>query len=172
MAKVEQIIKLLCAEYRPCFVEGKKALFHRWTEKKEIAAPSLMRGGHSGGQLQQAFGIVEYEDGSVAEVYPHKIKFVPGKMNQYSFPEERSEEPRTDKRGSVFEEKKVWCPYCKGENATVCKDTTTKEIFVYCQKCGIETLETFKSQERALNAFAEGKTRSINQQNGGSTSEN
>lgn len=162
MAKNDLEIKILCAEYRPCFANGKKALFHRWTEKKEIVSPSVMCGGHSGGQIQQTFGLVEFEDGSVAEVYPNKIKFVPGKLNQYAFPEEPSSEPKSE-RSRIFKEEKVCCPFCEGnnKNAVLVEDTATNDFFVYCQKCEIETEETFEKKEMALNAFSEGKTRYI-----------
>lgn len=56
--------------YRPCFVDGKKALFHRWTAYNVID-----------------YAIVEYEDGTVDIVHPQSIKFVPGKFIEYNFTE-------------------------------------------------------------------------------------
>nr|DAR24704.1 MAG TPA: hypothetical protein [Caudoviricetes sp.] len=46
-------------EYRPCFVDGRKALFHRWTAYDIID-----------------YAIVEYEDGTVDIVHPESIRFV------------------------------------------------------------------------------------------------
>lgn len=54
--------------YRPCFVDGKKALFHRWTAYNVID-----------------YAIVEYEDGTVDIVHPQSIRFVSGKFKEYSF---------------------------------------------------------------------------------------
>lgn len=58
--------------YRPCFVDGKKALFHRWTAYNVID-----------------YAIVEYEDGTVDIVHPQSIRFVTGKFDEYSFTDER-----------------------------------------------------------------------------------
>ena len=38
-------------------------------------------------QLCQLFGIVEYEDGQVSEVYPNKILFLDNKLAGYDFTE-------------------------------------------------------------------------------------
>lgn len=87
MASLDGTITITTSEYRPCFVDGKKALFHRWIDKSEIIAPSVLKGGHAGGVIRDTFGIVEFENGVVGEVYPHKIKFAAGKCNEYSFEE-------------------------------------------------------------------------------------
>ncbi len=75
----------VCGEYRPCLVAGRKALFHRWTERAELRMASAL--GDPGGQLCQLFGIVEYEDGQVSEVYPNKILFLDNKLAGYDFTE-------------------------------------------------------------------------------------
>lgn len=85
MAANKDTITITSAEYRPCFAEGKKALFHKWIEESEIVAPSVMVGGHNGGVIKAAFAIVEYEDGTIAKVEPHKIKFADGKFYDYEF---------------------------------------------------------------------------------------
>ena len=154
-------------EYRPCFVDGKKALFHRWVDIEKVVDASPMVGGHPGGQIRVTLALVEYEDGRVQEVYPERIKFCPGKMDGYAFPEGPSTTAQCLIERPIFKEERVWCPFCKGDTAVVCTDTSTKEIFVYCPKCKIETKDTFKSRERALNAFSEGKTRGIHQLEGG-----
>ena len=63
MAFNEVVIKT--SEYRPCIVNGKKALFHRWNEYINVVKES-----------KYIFGMVEYEDGTVEEVAPHLIKFL------------------------------------------------------------------------------------------------
>lgn len=60
---------------RSCIVVDKKAYFHRWIDKSKIIDPSPMIGGHNGGVIKFTVGLVEYEDGSVHECYPHEIKF-------------------------------------------------------------------------------------------------
>lgn len=72
-------------ELRPCFVNEKKALFHRWAEIREIVPPSALRGGHSGGEIARTFAIVEFEDGTVGEVYANNIKFADNPFSRYDF---------------------------------------------------------------------------------------
>lgn len=70
-------IKMVLSEYRPCVVgkEKKPATFHRWADVAQTVGESALRGGPAGGQLWQVFAIVEFADGTVAEVYPSKIQF-------------------------------------------------------------------------------------------------
>ena len=65
---------------RPCVVKCKNALFHRWTTRKQVLEPSPMIGGHSGGQLEFTFGLIEYEDGTIEEVVPALIMFIDGRV--------------------------------------------------------------------------------------------
>lgn len=67
--------------------ENIKALFHCWNYRSELYGASLMIGGHPGGQVSGTFAIVEYEDGTVHEVEPQKIRFVDNTMCEYAFPE-------------------------------------------------------------------------------------
>lgn len=79
------------SEYRPCIVNGKKALFHRWTERANIIPPSPMAPGvisHDGGVIKDTAGIIEYEDGTVAEVYTINIRFVDNPFKEIAFPPE------------------------------------------------------------------------------------
>ena len=85
MAALDGTITMTSAEYRPCYVNEEKALFHRWEDKSKIVEPSVMVGGHNGGVLKYTVAIVEYENGRVAEVFPNYIKFVDGKINEYAF---------------------------------------------------------------------------------------
>lgn len=61
---------------RPCTVSGRKALFHRWATETRLIEPSVLKGGHSGAAVQFTVAIVEYENGFVEEVEPHKIRFL------------------------------------------------------------------------------------------------
>lgn len=67
-------------DYRSCEVNGEKAIFHCWEQYSQVIAPSLLRGGHGGGQIAQVFGIVEFKDGAVRRIQPHEIKFVPDEL--------------------------------------------------------------------------------------------
>lgn len=91
-------------EYRPCVVyfpeikrkagktelliqkeEKHKALFHCWNHRSELYDASPMIGGHPGGHVSGTFAIVEYEDGTVHEVEPQKIRFVDNTVCEYAF---------------------------------------------------------------------------------------
>lgn len=60
---------------RMCEVGGRNAYFHKWVEKSQIIPPSSMVGGHGGGVVTSSLGIVEFEDGTVEEHFPHTIIF-------------------------------------------------------------------------------------------------
>lgn len=91
MAALDGTITMTSSEYRPCYVEGKKALFHKWEDRSEIVSPSIMKGGHAGGVIRGTIAIVEFENGVVGEVYPHKIKFADNLIKEYAFNEEKDE---------------------------------------------------------------------------------
>ena len=80
MAALSGEITIKTAEYRPCYVDGEKALFHRWAEISE--PPSW---GQS--KTVRTVAIVEYESGIVFEVAPTAVRFVAGIMNDYCFDE-------------------------------------------------------------------------------------
>ena len=72
------IITLTTSEQRPCTVDGKKAVFHRWHEICNVVEAGIAIGSHPAGQIKYTLGTVEFEDGTVQEVAPHKIKFKDG----------------------------------------------------------------------------------------------
>lgn len=76
-------------EFRPCYVKGVKALFHRWIHKSEIVPPSVYVGGHNGGVVSGTLAIVEYEDGRIGEARPTDIRFIDRKFDDYCFEDER-----------------------------------------------------------------------------------
>ena len=88
MASLDGTIKFTTAEYRPCLVCGRKALFHRWEDKAEVVGESPLFGGHAAGQIRGVLGIVEDENGCIAEVLPSRIKFLDstGLFNEKEFP--------------------------------------------------------------------------------------
>lgn len=74
---------------RPCLVAGQggtsRALFHCWSNKAYVVPPSLLKGGHTGGQVWTTYGIVEMEDGSVFEVLPSSIEFLDPPHEEYAW---------------------------------------------------------------------------------------
>jgi len=58
---------IIRSELRPCYVNGKKALFHRWSSDTN------------------EYAIVEYEDGVVDQVLLNTIRFVDRRIYQFDF---------------------------------------------------------------------------------------
>lgn len=68
-------------EYRPCYVNGRKAIFHRWVN---TANPALPRGVSANDSKARFFqhrsttALVEYADGTLDRVWPQDIRFADG----------------------------------------------------------------------------------------------
>ena len=66
---------------RPCWVKGRKAIFHRWCN---TANPALPRGMEPTDEKARYFqyrsvqAIVEFMDGTVERVWPQEIEFADG----------------------------------------------------------------------------------------------
>ena len=92
-------------ELRPCYANNRKALFHRWIDKeqliikfseylykdtimdiyREYRQSGLLPNSCKTEKITMSFAIVEYEDGTVAEVEPLKIRFADEKIKEYAF---------------------------------------------------------------------------------------
>ena len=75
--------------YRQCIVSAQKigrgiyelpddepALFHCFTHRSRVIPPSVLKGGHPGGQLSEVYALVEYRDGKLEEVTLDRVKFL------------------------------------------------------------------------------------------------
>jgi hypothetical protein len=65
---------------RPCWVNGRRGIFHRWTDS---ARPAKARGEENDPdakyyQLYSVHALVEFEDGTVARIWPADLKFADG----------------------------------------------------------------------------------------------
>lgn len=65
----------------------RRAFFHLFTTSAYPIEPSLLKGGHPGGQVSKPVAIVEYEDGTVEAVIVSRVRFLDteGLMEQYSW---------------------------------------------------------------------------------------
>lgn len=61
---------------RPCYANGKKALFHRWRDAANTHGASPFVGGYPAGQYWSVCGIVELESGQIIQVEPAGIQFI------------------------------------------------------------------------------------------------
>lgn len=96
MGKLESTITIKSGEYRPCMVNGKKALFHKWTEKEnvilqcnrlvrstrlaeireEYEKTNIVPNGFSAVKFGETYAIVEFEKGEIELVNPQYIQFL------------------------------------------------------------------------------------------------
>lgn len=69
-------ITITTIEGRPCWVKGRRAIFHRWSDSARPVNP-YGKGDPSDDRLQKwsVHGIVEYEDGTVEREWPSAIQF-------------------------------------------------------------------------------------------------
>lgn len=113
MAALDGTITMTTSEYRPCYVDGIKALFHRWEEKEtplfkiqneigikqnefEKKLKYLMDIGVTPTKcdvhmIKQTVAIIEFESGRVVEVEPHRIVFADNLIKEYAFNEDVKE---------------------------------------------------------------------------------
>lgn len=85
MSSLDGKITISNIEYRPCYVDNRKALFHCWSVRAYVRSGLMI--GTASGQMIDTYGIVEYEDGSVSEVEPNEIRFADNLINEYCFSE-------------------------------------------------------------------------------------
>lgn len=78
MANNENVLRT--SEYRPCWVEGRRAFFHRWTDSARPVKPKGMEDEETTKryQMHSVHGLVEFEDGTVTRVWPNTIQFADG----------------------------------------------------------------------------------------------
>ena len=67
-------IEIQNAIYRPCYVNGRKALFHKWITHDLTD-----------------YAIVEFEDGTADICYMELVRFVPLNFKNYGFTDERGD---------------------------------------------------------------------------------
>ena len=65
---------------RPCWVKGRRAIWHRWTDSARPVKPWGLEDDEDADRFQtwNVHGLVEYEDGTVARVWPNEIRFADG----------------------------------------------------------------------------------------------
>lgn len=74
MAKLDSVIRIE-SELRPCIVAGKKYLFHKWINEKNILGNDY------------PLGLIEDDNGQLSRVLYNKIRFVDNKILEYCFDE-------------------------------------------------------------------------------------
>lgn len=68
---------------RPCRFNDKNYLFHCWGHEAYVLEPSILAGGHPGGQMSTTFSLVEDESGKVYRVDAHRVQFLDNLYKEY-----------------------------------------------------------------------------------------
>ena len=71
-------INVKFSEYRPCIVDGRRALFHRWADNARPVVPRGMPEDETTEryQLYTVQALVEFEDGTVCRRWPYEVQFL------------------------------------------------------------------------------------------------
>lgn len=131
MNKIDFICKT-----RPCWVDGRRAIFHRWTDSARPVKPRGMEdeGTAERYQLHSVHALVEYEDGTMERVWPNTVQFADSEILFSDYDWEAMEEERdaaagiTVHGGMGYMKTCSTCAY-KNEKATICPDN------VICCEC-------------------------------------
>lgn len=76
MAAINGQIVLTTCEGRPCWVNGRRAIFHRWTDSARPVKPTgADEESEARFQKYSVHGLVEYEDGTMEREWPNVIQF-------------------------------------------------------------------------------------------------
>jgi hypothetical protein len=163
MGTFKDKITITTCEGRPCWVDGRRAIFHRWTDSArpaKLRRPDDEESEELRLQIHNVHGLVEYEDGRVEREWPNKIHFADsaGKFAQFDWEtmEQRQNalpwegpEPaeETTAQGEPQEDQQppeIWkqCETCAhgSENEEFCKvaEYNCKACTVrgcYCKRC-------------------------------------
>ena len=71
-------IQVSFSDCRPCYVNGQRAIFHRWADNARPVVPYGKFADETDERWQcwTVKGVVEFEDGTVARVWPYEIRFL------------------------------------------------------------------------------------------------
>lgn len=112
----------ITAKTRPCWVNGRRAIFHRWVDS---ARPAKARGEENDPeahyfQLHSVHALVEYEDGTMARVWPAVLQFADsGEFDTYDW--------------EGMEEKRDALPFTYSEEVAA---ASTQAVARNCLTCG------------------------------------
>lgn len=73
-------------DYRTCKYEDKNYIFHCFEQWSNVIGESIMRGGHSAGQISMVCALIEDEKGNIYRVNPTEITFTDDKYHDYFNP--------------------------------------------------------------------------------------
>ena len=144
---------------RPCIVQGSRAIWHRWRDSARPKHGSRLETDENADYFQvwNVHAIVEFEDGTVARVWPSNVQFVDGgAFADFEWPETEEELPWTPEEskalppnalgtaGLGYNKRRFMCPNC-GKQVGVytygpkwAENGLSEEERIDCSHCGQE----------------------------------
>lgn len=138
MAQTTNKIVFSTSEERPCWVNGRRAIFHRWTDSARPAKSRKKTDDEEQQELQlqihNVHALVEYEDGTVDREWPNKIRFADSaeKFAQFDWD---TMEARRDELPCTYEEQPAAEPATQEEPQEAQDDQESPEIWNTCESC-------------------------------------
>ena len=125
MAMIKSIFEM---PTRPCWVDGRRAIFHRWTDSARPVKPRGMEEDEAADryQLHSVHALVEYEDGTVERVWPNAVRFADSEVYFLDYDWEDMERERDQNRHTC-----VTCAHGT-DNVDVCTKISCADCAVEC----------------------------------------
>ncbi len=124
-------------EGRPCWVDGRRAIFHRWTDSARPAKNRKQDDLESQElplQIHNVHGLVEYEDGRMEREWPNKIRFADSAEKFAGFDWDTME-ARRDELPYTCEEQPAAEPATQEEPQEDQEPQEAPEIWKECETC-------------------------------------
>ena len=138
MAALDGKVIMSTCEMRPCWVNGRRAIFHRWTDSARPVKPRD-RDEDTDERLQKwsVHGIVEYEDGTVDREWPSAIRFADSAEHFDNLTWEQMEARRDAMDDYQTRKNCNTCAHAE-DNAETCNKQSCHDCFIecYCKDCG------------------------------------
>ena len=120
----------IVSKIRPCWVDGRRAIFHRWTDSARPVKPRGMEDEETTEryQLHSVHALVELEDGTLERVWPSAVQFADSEMYFMDYDWEAMEEERDRNAGVTVCDGIDYLKICStcahdGEKKEICPDT-------------------------------------------------
>ena len=149
MAAIEGKITMTTCEGRPCWVKGRRAIFHRWTDSARPVKPANNdQDTDERMQKWSVHGLVEYEDGCMERHWPNEIRFADS-VEKFDAISWDALEARRDELPYTYDEPAVEITETQEPLQEGQETQETPEVYPHCLNCthGTENEEFCKLAE-------------------------
>lgn len=134
MAQIWNDIKITTCEGRPCWVNGRRAIFHRWTDSARVVKnPGRKEDTETNFQKYSVHGLVEYEDGTMERHWPNVIQFADSDEHFQKFAWDAMEHRRDARAAADLKENDL--PPVNIEVAEYCGNCAHENPLLWADQC-------------------------------------